>query len=99
MRQVAPKILTCPSGHQPVPVLADVRVPHGDGERPRVLPRCLEGQEKNKTTNFTMPNNISFMKCSLNSVHGLADVGVLLGDGDGPRTPPRCQEGARKSFK
>ena len=38
-------------------------------------------------TNFTMPNNISSMKYSLNSVPGLADVGVPHGVEDGPRTP------------
>ena len=47
-------------------------------------------------TNSTMPNNISSMKYSLNSVPGLADVGVLHGVGDGPRAPPRCLEGQEK---
>ena len=38
-------------------------------------------------TNFTMPNNISSMKYSLNSVPGLADVGVPHGVEDGPISP------------
>ena len=38
-------------------------------------------------TNLIMPNNISSMKYSLNSVPGLADVGVPHGVEDGPRTP------------
>ena len=37
-------------------------------------------------TNFTVPNNISSMKCSLNLVPGLADVGVPHGVEDGPRS-------------
>ena len=37
-------------------------------------------------TNFTMPNNMSYMKYAEKSVPGLADVGVPHGDGDGPRT-------------
>ena len=44
------------------------------------------GLEKLQMTNFTMPNNISFMKYALKSVPGLADVGVPHGDGDGPVT-------------
>ena len=39
-------------------------------------------------TNFTMPNNVPFMKYPLKLVPGLADVGVPYGDGDGP---PRTQ--------
>ena len=50
-------------------------------------------------TNFTMPNNISSMKYSLNSVPGLADVGVPHGVEDGPRTPLRCLEGVWKKFQ
>ena len=38
-------------------------------------------------TYFTMPNNISSMKYSINAVPGLADVGVPHGVEDGPRTP------------
>ena len=45
-------------------------------------------RKKFQMTNLTMPNNISSMKYSLNSVPGLADVGVPHGDGDGPRAPP-----------
>ena len=44
--------------------------------------------KKFQMTNFTMPNNISYMKYALKSVPGLADVGVPHGVGDGPRTPP-----------
>ena len=47
-------------------------------------------------TNFTMPNNTSFMKYALKSVPGLADVGDPHGDGDGPRASPRCQGGPEK---
>ena len=50
-------------------------------------------------TNFTAPNNMSFMKHALRAVPGVADVGVPHGDGDGPRTPARCPEGSAKSFK
>ena len=50
-------------------------------------------------TNLTMPNNISSMKYSLNSVPGLADVGVPHGVEDGPRAPSRCLEGSGKNFK
>ena len=83
-----------------VPGLADVGVPHGDGDGPRTLPRWLEGVwKKFQMTNFSMPNNISSLKCALKSVPGLADVGVLHGDGVGPRTPPRCLERSGKSFK
>ena len=58
-----------------------------------------EVRKKFQMTNFTMPNNISFMKYSLPSVPGLADVGVLYGDEDGPRTPPRCLEAVREKFQ
>ena len=56
-------------------------------------------RKKFEMTNLTMPNNVSSMNYSLESVPGLADVGVLHGDGDGPRTPPRCLERSGKSFK
>ena len=45
-------------------------------------------RKKFQMTNLTMPNNISSMKYSLNSVPGLADVGVPNGVEDGPRAPP-----------
>ena len=83
-----------------VPGLADVEVPHGNGDGPRTPPRWLEGVwKKFQMTNFTMPNNISSMKYALKSVPGLADVGVLHGDGDGSWTPPRCLEGSGKILK
>ena len=67
-----------------VPGLADVEVPHGDGDGPRTQPRCVQGVWKNcQRTNFSMPINISSMKYTLKSVPGLADVGVPHGDGDG----------------
>ena len=82
------------------PGLADVGVPHGDGDGPRTQPRCLEGARKKfQMTNLTILNNFSFMKCAEKLVPGLADVGVPHGDGDGPRTPPRCLEGSGKIFK
>ena len=37
---------------------------------------------KFQVTNFTMPNNVSFIKYALKPVPGLADVGVPHGDGD-----------------
>ena len=41
-----------------VPGLADVEVPHGDGDGPRTPPRCMEGVwKKFQMTNFNMPNN------------------------------------------
>ena len=80
--------------------LADIRVPHGDGDCPRPPPWCLEGvMKKFQMTNFDMPNNISYLKHALKSVTGLADVGVLHGDGDGPRAPSRCMDGVWKNFK
>ena len=86
---------------KPVPGLADVGVPHGDGDGPRTPPRCIEGGvwKKFQMTNFNMPNNISSIKYALKSVPCLADVGVPHGDGDGPRTPPRCMEGVWKNFQ
>ena len=47
-----------------VPGLADVGVPHGDGDgRPRSPPRCMEGvRKKFQMTNFTMPSNVFSMK-------------------------------------
>ena len=45
------------------------------------------GTLKFQMTNFTMPNNVSYLNYSLKSAPGLADVGVLQGDRDGPRTP------------
>ena len=39
-------------------------------------------------TNYSLPNNISFMKDALKSVPGLADVGVPHGDGDGSGRAP-----------
>ena len=83
-----------------VPGLPDVGVPHGDGDGPRTLPRCLKGvRKKLQMTNLTMPDNISSMKYALKSFPGLPDVGVPHGDGDGPRTPSRCLEWSGKSFK
>ena len=80
-----------------VPGLADVEVPHGDGDCPRPPSRFMEGvMKKFQMTNFDMPNNISSLKCALKSVPGLADVGVLHWDGDGPRAQPRCQGGPEK---
>ena len=70
-----------------VPGLADVGVPHGDGDGHRTTIRWLEGVWKQfRMTNLTMPNNISSIKYDLKSVPGLADVGVPHGDGDVPRT-------------
>ena len=77
-----------------VPGLADVGVLQGDGDGPRTPSRCLERLGKKfQMTNFTMPNNFSFMKYAEKSVPGLADVRVPHGDGNGPRTPPRWLEG------
>ena len=61
--------------------------PMGMGMVPELHPD-VQGARKNfQMTNLTMPNNISSMKYSLNSVPGLADVGVPHGVEDGPRTP------------
>ena len=77
-----------------VPGLADVGVPHGDGDGPRTPPRWLEGVwKKFQMTIHTTPNNFSFIKYAEKSVPGLADVGVPHGDGGGPRTPSRWLEG------
>ena len=73
-----------------VPGLADVGVPHGDGDDPRTPPRCMEGVwKKCQITNFIMPNNVSSMNYALKLVPGLADAGVPHGDGDGPVAPSR----------
>ena len=48
-----------------VPGLADVEVPHGDGDGARTPPRCLGGPKNFQMTNFTMPNNISSMNYAL----------------------------------
>ena len=70
-----------------IPGLADVGVPHGDGDGPRTPPRCMEGVwKKFQVTNFNMPNKVSSMKYALESVPGLPDVGVLHGGEDSPRT-------------
>ena len=65
------------------PGLADVGVPHGDGDGPRAPPRCLGVWKILQMINFTMHNNISSMKYAQKSFPGLADVGVPHGDGDG----------------
>ena len=79
-----------------VPGLADVGVPHGDGDGPRTPPRCMEGVRKTfQITYLTILDNFSFMKYVLKSAPGLADVGVLHGDGDGPRTSARCLVGGQ----
>ena len=68
-----------------------------DGDDPRIPPRCQErAREKFQITNFSTPNNFSFMKHAEISVPGLADNGVPYGDGDGPRTAHRCIEGVWK---
>ena len=49
-----------------VPGLADVGVPHGDGDGPRRPSRSMAGVwKKIQMTNLTMPNNISSMKYAL----------------------------------
>ena len=64
-----------------VPGLADVGVPHGDGDGPRTSPRCIgRVWKKFQMTNFDMPNKVSSMTFALKSVPGLADVGVPHGD-------------------
>ena len=54
---------------------------------PELHPDVWRVRKKFQMTNLTMPNHISSMKYSLNSVPGLADVGVPHGVEDGPRTP------------
>ena len=63
-------------------------MPHGveDGA-PELHPDVWRGQTKFQMTNFTRPNNVSYMKYSLKSVPGRADVGVPFGVEDGPRSP------------
>ena len=63
-----------------VPGLADVGVPHGDGDGPITPPRWLERVwKKFQMTNLIMPNNFSFMKYAEKSVPGLTDVGFSMG--------------------
>ena len=72
-----------------VPGLADVGLPHGDGDGPRTPPRWLERVWKQfQMTNLTIPNNFFFVMHAEKSVPGLADVGVPHGVGDGPRAAP-----------
>ena len=60
--------------------LADVGVPHGDGDGPRTPPRWLEGVwKKFQMTNLTMPNNFSSMEYAEKSAPGTADGGVPHG--------------------
>ena len=81
-----------------VPGLANVGVPHGDGDGPRTPARCLGGvRKKFQMTYFNKPNNRSSMKYVLKSVPGLADAGFP--HGDGPRTPPRGLDRSGKSFR
>ena len=47
---------------------------------PELHPDVWSGQEKFQMTNFTLPNNISFMKCAPKSVPGLVLVGAPPGD-------------------
>ena len=74
------------------PGLADVGVPHVDGDGPGTPPRCIgRVWKKFQMTNFDKLINVSSMKNALKSVPGLADVGVLQGDGDGPNSGPRVR--------
>ena len=82
-----------------VPGIADIGVPMEMGMAPELHPDVWRGQKKFKITNFTMPNNISYIQYSLKSVPDLADVGVPHGVGDGPRAPPRSPRGSGKNFK
>ena len=85
---------------KPVPGLADVGVPHGDGDGPRTPSRWLEGVwKKFQMANLTMPKNFSFMKYAKKSVPGLADVGEPHGDGEAPELHPDGWGGFGKSFK
>ena len=80
-----------------VPGLADVGVPHGDGDGPRAPPRCpVVVRKKFQMNTFTLPNNISSMKYALKSVPGLADIRVLHGDVDGPQSVTLMSGGVRK---
>ena len=58
----------------------------GLGMVPELHPDVRGSGKKFQMTNFTMPNNMSFMKYALKSVPVLADVGVPHGDGDGAVT-------------
>ena len=57
--------------------VADVGIPHGDGDGYRTSAKCREGvRKKFQMTNFTKHNNIYSTKYALKPVPGLADVGV-----------------------
>ena len=61
--------------------LADVGVPHADGDGPKTPPRWLEGVwKKFQMNNLIMPSNFSFMKYAEKSAPGTADGGVSHGD-------------------
>ena len=58
-----------------IPGVADVGVPHGDGNGYRTSAKCLEGvRKKFQMTNFTKHNNIYSTKYGLKPVPCLADV-------------------------
>ena len=72
-------------------------VTHGVGDDPRNPPRCLERvRKKFQMTNFSIPNNFSFMKHAEKSVPGIADVGVPHGYGDAPQNSTQMSEGGQQ---
>ena len=70
----------------------------GVGMAPGPHPDVWRGQKKVSSDYFTMPNNVSSMKCALKSVPGLPDVGVPMGMGMAPELHPDVWRGSEKSF-
>ena len=80
-----------------VPGLADVGVPHGDGDGPRTSHRCLQGSEKKfQMTNLTMPNNMSSMKKVLIQSLALLMLRFSQGMGMAPELHPDVWRGQEK---
>ena len=83
-----------------VPGLADVGVPHGDGDGLRIPPRWFEGVWKQfQMTNLTVPNNFSFMNYAEKSVLALLMLGSLMGMGMATELHPDGWRGSGNSFE
>ena len=77
-------------------------VPHGNGDDPRTLLKCLEGVRiKFQMTNLTIPNNFPFMKYAPKSVPGLGlmMLGSFIRMGMAPELQPDVWQGSGIFFK
>ena len=81
-----------------VPGLADVGVPHGDGDGPRTPSRWLEGVwKKFQKTNFTIPNTSLQWNMLYNQSLALLMLGSPIGMA--PELHPDGWRGSGNSFK